>query len=522
MKTLKSIHLKNFQSHKNTLITFAEQGALTVITGPSDSGKSAVIRGLRWVFYNVPQGDGFIFNAEDKCSVLLTYDDGTTVERIRSRGGVNRYIVNGETLEGFGTGVPLEVRQATGIRKLEIGDQSVLLNLSEQLDGPFLGKSVSGPARAKVLGKLAGTEEIDYAGKEIGTDIYRAKKQKELYERDIEGLGKQIARYDFIYDWERLVYKADIILTQAKNRVVEIKSLKALIQQWDELNIRVSTLTKVVNSLRDIDKGLNLVRGASENLAKGNTLASLRLRWLEADLWSAKLKSTLVRLDPVVKYAKPRLEKSTEENSKLASYTTTIKVYAENRALVLSLQKLVQGLSGIPKVTEIIRQKTMDHVNLSTLNGLFDQHEKYSQCVLLFKRFVDNLLSIDHVSVHLSEAIIDKSHKTLLFDLNNHYNLVNNSLLTLRNASRNLKGIDLVGNRLKLASEANSLYSTIKEALGMQLSLEENIQQYRQVIEDRKSAITVTEAEYFDLMTALGKCPTCGNDIDVQKLKEVI
>ena len=44
MKYLKTVILENFQSHKHTSIEFNE--GLNVILGPSDSGKSAIIREL--------------------------------------------------------------------------------------------------------------------------------------------------------------------------------------------------------------------------------------------------------------------------------------------------------------------------------------------------------------------------------------------------------------------------------------------------------------------------------------------
>ena len=59
MNPIKSIELQNFQSHVKTIIEPAGPGFLTVITGPSDSGKTAIIRALKWLLYNQPQGAEF-------------------------------------------------------------------------------------------------------------------------------------------------------------------------------------------------------------------------------------------------------------------------------------------------------------------------------------------------------------------------------------------------------------------------------------------------------------------------------
>ena len=43
------IEIVNFQSHANTKLNFDE--GVNVIIGPSDSGKTAVIRAMKWIFF---------------------------------------------------------------------------------------------------------------------------------------------------------------------------------------------------------------------------------------------------------------------------------------------------------------------------------------------------------------------------------------------------------------------------------------------------------------------------------------
>lgn len=58
MNYIKSIEIENFQSHKYSKLDFSER--LNVIVGPSDNGKSAIIRALKWVLFNEPKGTDFI------------------------------------------------------------------------------------------------------------------------------------------------------------------------------------------------------------------------------------------------------------------------------------------------------------------------------------------------------------------------------------------------------------------------------------------------------------------------------
>jgi exonuclease SbcC len=50
------LNITNFQSHVKSVLKLSP--GINVICGPSDSGKSAIIRGLRWVIENQPTGKG--------------------------------------------------------------------------------------------------------------------------------------------------------------------------------------------------------------------------------------------------------------------------------------------------------------------------------------------------------------------------------------------------------------------------------------------------------------------------------
>lgn len=51
------LRIQNFQAHKDTTIEFDR---ITTIVGPSDIGKSAVLRALKWVAKNEPNGTSFV------------------------------------------------------------------------------------------------------------------------------------------------------------------------------------------------------------------------------------------------------------------------------------------------------------------------------------------------------------------------------------------------------------------------------------------------------------------------------
>ncbi len=475
MKTINSVKISNFQSHKNTFIDFAGSGCLTVITGPSDSGKSAVIRAIRWLCYNTPQGSDFITVGEDKCSVAITFEDGTTVERIRTRGGVNRYTVNGEVFEGFGTSVPLEVQQATGIKKLQIGDMNFLLNLSEQLDGPFLGKSVPGSARAKVLGKLAGTEEIDFAGKELGTDIYRAKRQQEGLEKDIETIQKAIGEYFWIEDKEARLNRLQVLLSEVKRSQQALAAVRELMQKHNDLSKQVSAFNAVIALLTPVDLGLGAVGNAQKGASQREKIVLLLTNFEEAreQICDAELIiNQLKRIEPAVNLVTSAQEKLTLNKSLSTFRSQLLHAGAIKEANLTKVQRLFEQYEVI---MPLLDKAIAGSKKAETLDQLYKEHFQSNIAVTHHGRIIRRLSRLGEALDSVTQA--------------------------------NSKVIELQG--LKRLHDTHTDLQTTQTRWS-----EKHVTADYDVIE--------LEGHYIKLMSELGKCPTCGSDINVEKLREVI
>lgn len=122
---IKRIRIKNFQAHRSLTLDLDE--SITTIVGPSDAGKSAVLRALRWVCFNKPDGDGFITDGQQTAKVQVEFENDRI---IRTRGKAdNSYSLNRKKLVAFGRGgVPDLVS-----RVLNIDDT----NFQLQHDAPF-------------------------------------------------------------------------------------------------------------------------------------------------------------------------------------------------------------------------------------------------------------------------------------------------------------------------------------------------------------------------------------------------
>jgi DNA repair protein SbcC/Rad50 len=128
---LTTLMLKNFQAHKKLAIDFDPH--VTTIVGPSDVGKSSIIRALTWASTNKPGGDAFIRHGAKGAVVTLSVD-GHTITRAKCNEG-NIYFLDDQEYKAFGADVPTPIAQL-----LNLGD----INFQGQHDSPFWFSETSG------------------------------------------------------------------------------------------------------------------------------------------------------------------------------------------------------------------------------------------------------------------------------------------------------------------------------------------------------------------------------------------
>lgn len=133
---IKQLQLINFQSHKATDLDLDK--GINAIIGPSDNGKSAVLRALYWAVYNQPSGDAFLShwarnekgNQRDPVAVTVVRADGQTITREKSMTFNGYRLENKDDLGAIGRGnVPEEIQKFFNLSEV---------NIQRQLDSPFL------------------------------------------------------------------------------------------------------------------------------------------------------------------------------------------------------------------------------------------------------------------------------------------------------------------------------------------------------------------------------------------------
>ena len=229
---LHSIQISNLQSHKNTKLEFVP--GLNVIVGPTDSGKTAIIRALKWLVWNRPQGDSIRSNWGGDTIVELQ-TDSNIIKRTKTNQS-NEYVLDKTKFNAVGTNIPEEIQIALNLDEI---------NLQQQLDSPFLLTSSPGEV-AKHFNKVVHLDMIDKSMQSVQKWI------REI-EQDIKGKGNQIeqskeelSQYFYLDEMEGKI----IFLENIERRKIPLYQTKE----------RISEILSQIDKIRkDIDKYSNLI-----------------------------------------------------------------------------------------------------------------------------------------------------------------------------------------------------------------------------------------------------------------------
>lgn len=412
MKHLSKVILKNFQSHEYSIIEFKE--GLNVIVGPSDTGKSAIIRGIKWVLYNEPSGNYFIREGETECSVVLEFNDGTRVKRFRSR-SKNMYILYGRRgkktkYEGFGTSVPEEIVEAIRVKKIYLdGEESNSINLGEQLEGPFL-LSEKTSTRASAIGRLIGVNIIDEALRETLKDLRTFNNRKRDLDEKTELLTGELKDYEYLDGLSNNIDKISKIKNLIREKSTKLEKLKELSSDFLEakrglkkVNIyleKLSNLDILEENLKNIsylNNHYTVLKNRNKNLMNYRREINKNIDIMEM---LDKIENVEENLNLLLKYynEKSSLEKIHKELSLNIKETNNIK-------------KINDQLKNVSKLESIIN---IINTNISTLGSFKYVGDKFK---INKKRleagaiYIDNLQNLDFIREIYKK--VEKKLKTL-------------------------------------------------------------------------------------------------------------
>lgn len=268
---IKAIYLTNFQSHKHSELELHE--GVNVIVGPSDSGKTAILRALNWVLRNRPSGEAFRSHWGGDTDVVIRTEEAT-IGRLRSKSR-NEYVVglheHDQTFKAVGRDVPEEILQL-----LNMDD----INIQSQMDAPFL-LSESPAEVARVLNRVASLDDIDRAHAGIASMARQTQGHLSHAEVEVTRLTETLKEFDHLPDMKarmEALERAEKRIQGTKQNVTHLTKLVEGLEQGGEELKRIARTTKLRKPLNELlaighdlqtrQKGLVEFRQKMESLVK--------------------------------------------------------------------------------------------------------------------------------------------------------------------------------------------------------------------------------------------------------------
>ena len=222
---ISSLTIHNFQSLKDVTLTLLP---LTVIVGPSSSGKSALTRAIKTLTSN-QRGNAFITHGERICTITAVTDKGT-VSLKRGKGtSDNEYTLlpNDALPQSFtklGGETPIEVSDFIGISPRDP------INYAGQFDKPYL-LDESAAEVARTLGALTNVNVIFEAARESNRRKLSTTQELRRSVSDLESIKDKLPTYTRLKSQTAALTTAEAQLVAIKNLDTRLEQITLLIAQ---------------------------------------------------------------------------------------------------------------------------------------------------------------------------------------------------------------------------------------------------------------------------------------------------
>ena len=250
---IQKLVVQNLQSHTDSELEF--HPGINVLVGESDTGKSALLRGIEWLNTGRPIGDWMVSHGTSQTYVGVDVD-GKRVSR--HKGKINRYSIGEKDFGAFRTEVPLDIIRALGMSDL---------NFSSQHSPPFL-ISLPSTQASRYLNEIVKLDKIDSA-----VDWVSRKKKATEDEHKALVLARDNARATIAStEWLTEALPQDKELQTVMNTLESIESdagaIRYAVATLQELDVKRRRLVGVLASLEPLVDELSTVSAKLEDVSE--------------------------------------------------------------------------------------------------------------------------------------------------------------------------------------------------------------------------------------------------------------
>ena len=250
---ISKIKLNNIQGHKSTVL--ALDPGVNVIKGCSHSGKSSIIRGIRWMFFNEPKGiDLRSWNVDEKKQIDFSIEfENRKIKRFK-KGLENGYYLDDEKFKAIRFEVPREIQEAFPISDINFQHQSELYFLFNNSPGEV----------AEKLNKIAKISEVDKCYKVVNALIRETSHEVNSLNSRIDRTQKDLENLKWVDDAKKLFDEIDSKQDQYYKLDGEVSEIAESIKYCEIANKRIDEL----NEFLKVRSRVKILTGKIENRKK--------------------------------------------------------------------------------------------------------------------------------------------------------------------------------------------------------------------------------------------------------------
>ena len=233
--SLESLIIRGFEGHKRLRVKFDPH--VTTIVGPTDAGKSAILRALTWVMTNRPLGESFIHHGADRASVTLRVD-GRKIRRVRG-GSTNTYSLDSTTHATFGSDVPDDIKQVLNIGEISVQPQA-------EAPGFWLARSPGEIARQ--LNSIVDLSVIDRTLGSLAGHLRTALSEERLIQVRIDAALEERKRLAYAKRMNMALQRVEALAEEQAQRGATRARLALLVEQAQRNQERFERLSAMADA----------------------------------------------------------------------------------------------------------------------------------------------------------------------------------------------------------------------------------------------------------------------------------
>lgn len=355
-------------SHKRTSLELSP--GVTLIVGPNNCGKSAIVEALRCLKGNESIGKSFIRHGEKETKVTVYTSEGNRIEWFRSQNS-SRYELNGLSYARNGQTVHEDIKNVLRMPDVEDID----IHLSDQKDPIFLFKRKP----SEIARFFASSSDVDLLirmQKRHAQRTQEAKREKENLTRDAERWEQRLSALEELPKLELDYQRLEVLWKNVSESSSQVESLKSWLKQHEVRSQEQSLASKRQQALASLSEPPELVDTSRlkvllKNASEMMSTQALRSRQYEAlkDIPVPPELTSTDRLRSLTEQIREQERKLAEvkqsaevlkqlaEPPTLTDTSSLHKLLEEAKAVIAKKRETVRELE---KISQEIEQVTLD------------------------------------------------------------------------------------------------------------------------------------------------------------------